>query len=222
MKGRIEGNDIIISKDYFEHMLNCLANQKFLPLPEDQFGIEKENQIFIEECWRDGMEVLYGKYGIPGHVYVLSPQEYHSLNTEGCWPLKFTESDLKRFDDENDAKPRPSFKQALSTLINQYSKENGSDTPDFILAKFLTDSLKAFNKATNRREEWYEDDKLPECKSFGPWNISVEEQLCEKLSEDIISQMNQVKMKDNKYHSGTVTTSSYPYNVEFIISYEPK
>ena len=200
MKGRIEGNDVIISKGDFEHLLNCLANQKWLPAPEKQAGIELECQGYIDKCWIEGMELLNSKPTITSEAQ------------------KFFEDFAK----EIELQPRPSFKQALSTLINQYSKENGSDTPDFILAKFLTDSLKAFNKATNRREEWYEDDKLPECKSFGPWNISVEEQLCEKLSEDIISQMNQVKMKDNKYHSGTVTTSSYPYNVEFIISYEPK
>jgi len=178
MKGRIEGNDVIISKGNFEHLLNCLCNQKYLPLPEKQSGVEIECQKAIDRFWKEGVNIL----------------NTISVKEQKC---------------EEDIQPRPPFKQALTTLINQYSKENDSDTPDFILAKYLTDTLKAFNKATNRREEWY-------------GGISVEEQICERLSEDIISQMNRVEMKDNKYHSGTVTTSSYPYNVEFTISYESK
>lgn len=47
------------------------------------------------------------------------------------------------------------FRKALEDLINLYSMENGSDTPDFILAEYLKDSLEAFDKAVNLREAWY-------------------------------------------------------------------
>lgn len=47
------------------------------------------------------------------------------------------------------------FRKELETLINRHSKENGSDTPDFILAQFLADSLDAFDKAVVRRTAWY-------------------------------------------------------------------
>jgi len=43
------------------------------------------------------------------------------------------------------------FREDLEVLINQNSKENGSDTPDFILADYLADCLDAFNKAVTRR-----------------------------------------------------------------------
>jgi len=33
--------------------------------------------------------------------------------------------------------------------------ENGSNTPDFILAKYLADCLEAFNSASRHRERWY-------------------------------------------------------------------
>lgn len=45
-----------------------------------------------------------------------------------------------------------SFRKALEELINEYSKENGSNTPDFILADYLIDCLDAFDNAVNRRE----------------------------------------------------------------------
>jgi hypothetical protein len=50
------------------------------------------------------------------------------------------------------------FRDELSALINKYSKENGSNTPDFILAGFLTDCLSAFDKATRVRTAWYDND----------------------------------------------------------------
>lgn len=47
------------------------------------------------------------------------------------------------------------FRKKLEHLINCESMEGGSDTPDFILAEFLADSLAAFDKAVSRRSQWY-------------------------------------------------------------------
>jgi len=52
------------------------------------------------------------------------------------------------------------FEKELETLINKCSKENESNTPDFILAEYMSDCLKAFNKANNRREQWYGREEL--------------------------------------------------------------
>ncbi len=43
----------------------------------------------------------------------------------------------------------------LSILLNNFCGEKASDTPDFILAKYLIDCLSAFSEATNKRDEWY-------------------------------------------------------------------
>jgi len=48
-----------------------------------------------------------------------------------------------------------SFEKKLCLLINQYSKENASNTPDFILAQYLSGCLDAFNIAIQQRENWY-------------------------------------------------------------------
>ena len=53
------------------------------------------------------------------------------------------------------------FRKELESLINHNSKENGSDTPDFILAEYLNDCLIAFDKATKSRTKWYGKDKDP-------------------------------------------------------------
>lgn len=47
------------------------------------------------------------------------------------------------------------FRRELQQLINKYSKENGSDTPDFILPEYLTECLKIFNKTISLRNTWY-------------------------------------------------------------------
>jgi len=47
------------------------------------------------------------------------------------------------------------FKEELSSLINRHSRENLSDTPDFILAQFMLDCLAAFEITTRRRDIWY-------------------------------------------------------------------
>jgi hypothetical protein len=47
------------------------------------------------------------------------------------------------------------FRRELREIINKHSKENGSDTPDFILAEYLTDCLRAYDKAVRIREHWY-------------------------------------------------------------------
>lgn len=43
----------------------------------------------------------------------------------------------------------------IATAINRCSAENGSNTPDFILAEYLTNCLAAFDAAIARREKWY-------------------------------------------------------------------
>jgi len=47
------------------------------------------------------------------------------------------------------------FEKELAELINIHSLENDSDTPDFILAKYLQTCLDNFNAAVKQREEWY-------------------------------------------------------------------
>lgn len=235
MKGRIEIDDVIISKGDFEHLLNCLANQKWLPTPEKQAGIELECQTYIDKCWIEGMELLNSKPTITSEAQ------------------KFFEDFAK----EIELQPRPPFKQALTTLINQYSKENGSDTPDFILAKFLTDTLKAFNKATNKREELYGDEINPfddsdpfkdqedddwddeSVEPFGEQTIYSPEETLERYKDYVKSCVSKyddvslLKKEEKLDHDKTSTwLPTYPHSITIVsgnplsgtitISYEPK
>jgi len=46
------------------------------------------------------------------------------------------------------------FEKELESLINRHSMENGSDTPDWILAQYLRACLMVFNNAVNKRESY--------------------------------------------------------------------
>lgn len=50
---------------------------------------------------------------------------------------------------------KPEFRKAVEHAINCNSMENGSNSPDFLLAQYLSDCLAAFDKAVMHRECWY-------------------------------------------------------------------
>ena len=47
------------------------------------------------------------------------------------------------------------LREKIEYSINETCAENGSNTPDFVLAEYLTDCLVAFDKAVGRRDDWY-------------------------------------------------------------------
>jgi hypothetical protein len=53
------------------------------------------------------------------------------------------------------------FERELKCLINRYSQENASNTPDFIIAQFLLGCLAAWNQGVQQRETWYGRDARP-------------------------------------------------------------
>ena len=54
-----------------------------------------------------------------------------------------------------------SLEKDLKGLINKRSREEDSNTPDFILAEYLMACLSAFEVASNRREVWYKVELKP-------------------------------------------------------------
>lgn len=49
------------------------------------------------------------------------------------------------------------FEKELEELINKHSKENESDTPDFLLAEYLVACLENWNNIVKKREAWSKD-----------------------------------------------------------------
>jgi hypothetical protein len=64
---------------------------------------------------------------------------------------------------EEAAEKRDRFREEIERLINRYSMENGSDTPDFILAEYLSQSLVLFDEITRKRERWHDLNNKSQC-----------------------------------------------------------
>jgi hypothetical protein len=47
------------------------------------------------------------------------------------------------------------LRDEIEIVLNKHSAENGSSTPDFILAQYLMDCLQAFDGAVTARMAWY-------------------------------------------------------------------
>lgn len=52
------------------------------------------------------------------------------------------------------------FFNELSSLINRYSKENDSDTPDFILARYIEGCMQNYADTVKARDKWF---------NYDPW-----------------------------------------------------
>jgi hypothetical protein len=65
------------------------------------------------------------------------------------------ERDLSDIDEPEIETIERNFRYYLEKLINHHSKENGSNTPDFILADYLSECLAAYDRAVRRRDDWH-------------------------------------------------------------------
>lgn len=67
------------------------------------------------------------------------------------------------------------FKRDLQSLLNRYSIENESDTPDYMLAHYLVQCLEAFELAVRARETWYGRPKPKKSEKRGEWRVPPRE-----------------------------------------------
>lgn len=75
-----------------------------------------------------------------------------------------------------------SFLRDLEQLINSYSRENNSNTPDFLLAEFIGGCLDVYEHTTKERDRWYSVVLCPGKSHFiedTPMAGGVPPQICE-------------------------------------------
>lgn len=63
------------------------------------------------------------------------------------------------------------FEDELRALINKHSLENDSDTPDFLLAKYMCKSLDLFNVITRHRDHYYGRSRKTEVQAPGEFDL---------------------------------------------------
>lgn len=67
-------------------------------------------------------------------------------------------SDFGSSDNQKDSGKHTEFRKKLELLINSISVDNKVNTPDFILAEYLTECLQAYDKAVKSRDAWFNHD----------------------------------------------------------------
>lgn len=90
------------------------------------------------------------------------------ISGDMCWCGAPEEAERRRAAPQQPGPVVVSFKGELTHLINKYSLENASNTPDFILASFVSECLASFNVAIAAREKWYGRDP-----SRGPAQVNI-------------------------------------------------
>jgi hypothetical protein len=53
------------------------------------------------------------------------------------------------------AEEEKTFEKELTTILNQHCVEDASDTPDYVLARYLKECLNAFNNAIISRDHFH-------------------------------------------------------------------
>lgn len=75
----------------------------------------------------------------------------------GVGPIRYESAgspDFYRLGYEDEETAAKSLPRELAALLNKYSAENVSGTPDFVLAEVALDALKSFNENVHKRGEW--------------------------------------------------------------------
>lgn len=66
----------------------------------------------------------------------------------------------KLLNGQDKATENSKLQRELSAVLNRASRENLSNTPDFILAEYLLNCLEAFELATRARVRWHGEDSM--------------------------------------------------------------
>lgn len=83
---------------------------------------------------------------------ILAEQERDTLRAE---VQRLTEAQDWRPTHTKGETMETTFEADIAAVINRHTRENGSDTPDFILASYLSACLQAFDACSTAREKWY-------------------------------------------------------------------
>lgn len=69
--------------------------------------------------------------------------------------ITYQQETIEILSDAKTAANYSNFESELRVLLNRHCMENGSNTPDYILASYLLESIKTFNNITKLRERFY-------------------------------------------------------------------
>jgi hypothetical protein len=138
---------------YESHKNKVVQAAQIIWIDRDQAGEVLEIQVRpvggdLESFWPT-VDEMAQKAEVGGWA-ILYPDDFRSIS-----PAKQFEEGYTLLPDELSIPMEPSLHARIASAINCASAENGSNTPDYLLAHFLVGCLEAFDLAVQRRERWY-------------------------------------------------------------------
>ena len=113
----------------------------------------------VYRLYESSKEIDMGKDVVSVRPMIMSHEQLKTAYTvmEAAWKKEKSRADSL----EENMNEQSDFLSALTNLINRYSIENQSNTPDFILAQYLEGCLAVFTTSIQQRETWYDRDARP-------------------------------------------------------------
>jgi hypothetical protein len=79
-----------------------------------------------------------------------------------------------------------SIARDFATAINRHSRENDSNTPDFILAEYLVNALEAYERIHNVNEKWYGKELCIGSGQFVSWETLTDQNHHKTPTEQVL------------------------------------
>ena len=98
-----------------------------------------QKKVYGEDLWIDDLNPTF----LESEIYRAKPDD----------PKGYIKADNDMTVESKNNQER--FRTDLEKLINKYSVENNSNTPDYILADYLIECLHNLDKVINKRASWY-------------------------------------------------------------------
>lgn len=139
-----------------------------------RFALEMETKLFLND--HKGGWHRESALWLLERLYEEASELRHSIDSGCCEEIRSEAADVANFammiaekaaqrrlgvaDARKDGSME-SFEKDLAALINRFSLENESNTPDYVLAQFMKSCLDAFTIAVQQRETFYGRDARP-------------------------------------------------------------
>ena len=125
----------------------------------DVYVLQRDIEQPNDHCLKAGVE--FKKHGnTPDSAYVseCGRRSFHPSIVENklsIWFKKKEQPVMAQYPNEIKGQKLSNFEIEIASVINRFSRENMSDTPDFILATYLNNCLNAYEKATQQKKNWF-------------------------------------------------------------------
>lgn len=145
---------VVIEARHFAPSTNPESAADIIEWSDAITGVDTNGEnYYVIQTLEGPMTVSEGDYvikGLVGEFYPCKPDVFHQ-KYESIFEGECGGDDWERKEEQPEP---PTFEEELRALINKHSLEGLSDTPDFVLASFLSNVLTDWNHATRARDDW--------------------------------------------------------------------